>query len=128
VTGSTGSANFPVLGARQPSLAGVSDAFVTKFSPSGTLVYSTYLGGATSNDAGSGIAVDASGNAYVTGFTSSTDFPTVNAAQAALAGGADVFVAKLSPSGDSLVYSTYLGGNTTDSPEGIAVDAAGSAY
>jgi hypothetical protein len=127
VTGSAG-ASFPVVDALQPLLAGFGDAFVTKFSPSGSLVYSTYLGGAVYIDGGTGIAVDASGSAYVIGTTQSTDFPMVNPLQATMASGQDMFVAKLSPAGNSLVYSTFLGGNNNEFPNGIVVDGAGSAY
>src|SRR5206468_3576407 len=92
-----------------------------------TLVYSTYLGG-TGYDYGFGIAVDPSGSAYVTGLTTSTDFPTVNPFQGEIAGRRDAFVTKFSPAGNSLVYSTYLGGSDFDQGSGIAVDTSGSAY
>jgi RHS repeat-associated protein len=138
VTGSTYSSNFPTTtGALQSSNRGLShsnsNAFVTKLNASGTaLVYSTYLGGSgsavLSGDSATGIAVDASGNAYVTGSTYSTDFPTANPVQAASTGRADAFVAKLSADGARLVYSTYLGGNGDDFGLGIAVDTAGNAY
>src|SRR5207302_452628 len=75
-----------------------------------------------------GITVDASGSAYVAGGTASTDFPTVNAAQARYAGRVDVFVAKLNPAGSALLYSTYLGGSDQDDLSGVAIDAAGEAY
>jgi hypothetical protein len=96
------------------------------------LVYSTYLGG-SAYDSGTGIAVDSSGAAYVTGWTSSLDFPMVNPLQANCEGCSglssfDTFVAKLSPSGSALVYSTYLGGSGSDQGTAIAVDSAGSAY
>ncbi|HEV8523384.1 MAG TPA: SBBP repeat-containing protein, partial [Terriglobales bacterium] len=95
------------------------------------LSYSTYLGG-SGGDYGMGIAVDAAGAAYVTGYTGSTDFPTANAFQATHAGGGqipyDVFVTKLNATGTALVYSTYLGGSGLDQGVGIAVDAAGAAY
>ena len=92
------------------------------------LVYSTYLGG-SDEDVGFGIAVDAAGNAYVTGETSSTDFPTTaGAAQTTYAGGSDAFVTKLDATGSGLVYSTYLGGSDGDIGLAIAVDGAGSAY
>src|SRR5438445_703660 len=95
------------------------------------LVYSTYLGG-SDRDAGLGIAVDAAGNAYVTGQTSSTNFPTTAGAfQTAFGGGfrdIDAFVTKLNSTGSALVYSTYLGGSCFDDGHGIAVDAAGNAY
>ena len=112
----------------QPAHAALDDAFVAKLSPSGaSLVYSTYLGG-TGTDRAIGIAVDGSGSAYVTGSTFVSPFPTVNALQPSRPGSADGFVAKLSPAGNSLVYSTYLGGSGADEPHGIAVDGAGSAY
>jgi beta-propeller repeat-containing protein len=91
------------------------------------LVYSTYLGG-RGDDAGYGIAVDKSGNAYVTGTTASTNFPTKNALHGSNAGGYDAFVAKLNPTGSALVYSTYLGGSNSDQGLSIAVDSSGNAY
>jgi hypothetical protein len=90
------------------------------------LGYSTYLGG-SNFDQGLGIGVDGAGNAYVTGYTFSTNFPKLNAAQTANAGGFDAIVTKLSPSG-TLLYSTYLGGSSVDAGFGIAVDGAGNAY
>jgi hypothetical protein len=131
VTGSTGSTDFPTTsGASQTALSGGRDAFVTKLDPTGSaLVYSTYLGG-SGNDGGSGIAVDTLGHAYVTGFTTSTNFPTTpRAFQLASGGGfADAFVTQLDPTGSALVYSTYLGGSGDDEGNGIAVDALGHAY
>src|SRR5437660_7898279 len=91
------------------------------------LAYSTLLGG-SNDDRGFGIAVDAAGNAYVTGGTGSSDFPTTAGAfQTTLGGSSDAFVTKLDPTGTALVYSTYLGGSSGDYAHGIAVDAAGSA-
>src|SRR6266480_1519865 len=132
VTGFTVSTNFPTTaGAFQIDNAGSADAFVTKLNPAGSapLVYSTYLGG-SDPDVGQGIAVDAAGNAYVTGNTVSTNFPTTAGVfQIDNAGGADAFVTKLNPAGAApLVYSTYLGGSSDDFGQGIAVDAAGNAY
>jgi hypothetical protein len=112
------------------SLGGSEDAFVVKLNATGTaLVYSTYLGGSVS-EAGLGIAVDAAGAAYVTGFTNSTNFPTTAGAFDTTfnGGGTDAFVTKLDPSGSALVYSTYLGASGVDFGTGIAVDAAGAAY
>jgi hypothetical protein len=105
-------------------------AFVTKLNPTGSaLVYSTYLGGTSGSDGGSGIAVDTAGNAYVTGDAFSRDFPTtMGAFQTTLGGGFDAFVTKLNPTGSALVYSTYLGGSDFDFGIGIAVDTAGNAY
>ncbi len=142
VTGYTYSSDFPTTpGAYQstfPSLKplGAACAFITKLSPSGeSLVYSTYLSGnQNAGDVGSGIAVDSSGNAYVTGYTDSTDFPTTPGAYQSTfpsmkpVGYGCAFITTLSPSGGSLVYSTYLGGNGFDDGLGIAVDSSGNAY
>lgn len=128
VTGQTLSTDFPLKNALQSSSGGGSDAFVTKLSRSGDLVYSTYLGG-SSDDIGTFIAVDPIGNAYITGQTFSTDFPTKNALQPANAGGSDAFITKLNPSGSELVYSTYLGGSGNDDEAyGIAIDQFRNAY
>jgi hypothetical protein len=117
-------------GAYQVASAGGPDAFVTKLNASGSgLVYSTYLGG-NNLDVGYGIAVDGSGNAYVTGYTQSTKFPTTSGAyQGAFGGGYhDAFVTELNATGTALRYSTYLGGSGQDEGDGIAVDGAGNAY
>src|SRR5205823_3600840 len=90
-------------------------------------VYSTYLGGSTSDEA-HGIAVDGSGNAYVTGGTISTDFPTTNPLQASSGGGFDAFLTKINTAGSARIYSTYLGGAGVDFGYGIAVDGPGNAY
>jgi hypothetical protein len=132
LTGDTTSSNFPTLGAIQAANQGQQDAFVAELSGTGTLVYSTYLGG-SGNDRGAAIAVDGSGNAYVTGGTLSSNFPTANPLQAANGGGQDCFIAKLAPGGTRLVYSTYLGGSggalgSPESGSGIAVDGQGEAY
>ncbi|HXT36563.1 MAG TPA: SBBP repeat-containing protein, partial [Chloroflexota bacterium] len=128
VTGTTQSTNFPTVNALQSTLSGSEDAFVSKLNPAGSaLTYSTYLGGSNTGY-GNGIAVDSGGNAYVAGITGSTNFPTVNALQAHLAGTENAFVSKLNPTGSALLYSTYLGGNSSDSAAGIAVDGSGSAY
>ena len=104
------------------------DIFVAKLSPDGSsVVYSTYLGGALDEFAG-GIAVDAVGNAYVTGRTFSPDFPTVHAIQDVNHGSTDAFVAKLNPAGSALIYSTFLGGEGEDGGNVIVVDAEGNAY
>jgi hypothetical protein len=134
VAGATDSADFPTKNALQPALAGGLDAFVAKLNVAGSdLIYSTYLGG-TGDDFPGGMAVDGSGNAYVTGQTVSPDFPMKNAFQPALAGSPsadvlspDAFITKLSAEGH-LVYSTYLGGSGFDFGAGIAVDATGNAY
>ncbi|HTD47799.1 MAG TPA: SBBP repeat-containing protein [bacterium] len=130
VTGATNSSNFPTTaGAFQKVLGGSINAFVTKFNPSGSApIYSTYLGGAA-NDWGQGIALDVSGNAYVTGYTSSANFPTANAFQTTYGGGTNnAFVTEFNSSGAAVVYSTYLGGSGDDQGHSIAVDHSGNAY
>src|SRR5205807_1779026 len=137
VTGGTASTDFPVTPTTAYQTANnsvVGSAFVTVLSADGlSLVYSTYLGG-TMYDYGAGIAVDGSGNAYVTGATTSPNFPVKpnpGAYQTANNGRYDAFVAKLNPTAagpDSLVYSTYLGGTLDDYGRGIAVDGSGAAY
>lgn len=132
VAGETTSANFPVLNPLQAQIAGGDDAFVAKFSSTGTRLYGTFLGG-IGDDRATAIAVDGSGYAYITGSTYSLNFPVVNAFQAKLGGGQDAFAAKIAPSGNSLIYSTYLGGSggAVSAPEtgnGIAVDSTGCAY
>ncbi len=133
VTGFTNSTNFPTANALQATNGGFQDAFVTKINAAGTaFVYSTYLGGSSGEQA-RGIAVDSAGNAYITGFTGSTNFPTANAIQSTLdVGGQDAFVTKLNAAGSALVYSTFLGGvgasNSAEFGEDIAVDSAGNAY
>jgi hypothetical protein len=131
VTGATNSTNFPITpGAFQTTLNGGSDAFVTKLNPTGTaLVYSTYIGGSQGED-GDSIAVDPSGNAYVTGLTTSVDFPTTGGAFQMTygGGGSDAFVTKLNPIGSGLVYSSFLGGVGSDAGRGIAVDAFPNPY
>jgi len=128
LTGLTSSPNFRTVNALKPTHGGgVFDAFVVKLNPSGTgIIYSTYLGG-TGEDRAFRIAVDTTGNAYVTGDTDSTNFPVTNAAQRSNGGSADAFVAKLNASGSQLLYSTYLGGSGIDGGTAIAVDSAGSA-
>ena len=135
VTGSTMSANFPTAGSPyQSTLKGTANAFVAKIAPNtGTLVYSTYLGGSGA-DLGNGIAVDSSGAAFITGVTSSSNFPVApnpGAYQTAYGGGSsgsNAFVTRLAGSGSSLLYSTYLGGSGADSGNAVAIDSAGNAY
>ena len=121
--------NIPTTtGAPQTVSGGLSDAFVIKLDASGSsLVYSSYLGG-SGYDQGRGLAIDAEGCAYVTGVTQSPNFPTSNPLQPTLGGLDDAFVAKLDPSGSSLVYSTYMGGTSIDRGYAITVDAEDSAY
>jgi hypothetical protein len=130
VTGNTLSTDFPTTtGSIQPALVAGTEVFVTKLNAAGNaLVYSTFLGG-NLDDAGRGIAVDSAGNAILTGFTTSVDFPvTAGAFQATLGGLIDVFVTKLNPTGSALVYSTYLGGTGDDIGLGVALDGPGNAY
>jgi len=133
VTGSTTSTNFPVSsGAYQTALKGTTNAFVAKIAPTtGGLVYSTYLGG-SANDEGNGIAVDSSGATYITGATSSSNFPVTSGAYQSAYGsgssGSNAFVTRLAGSGQSLLYSTYLGGSGTDACYSIAIDSTGNAY
>jgi hypothetical protein len=135
LTGYTTSTNFPTLNPLQPSLAGgnFADAFVTKFNPTASaLAYSTYLGGSGSTfgaflNYGTGIAV-LNGEAYVTGITRSSSFPTADPFQSNLGGDADAFVARLNASGTALILSSYLGGAGADLGRAIAVDAEGGIY
>jgi uncharacterized repeat protein (TIGR01451 family) len=136
VAGSTSSTNFPVTsGSYQTTPAGGVDTFVAKLSSTGQISYATYLGG-TLNDLPTAIAVDAAGNAFIGGTTSSVDFPATPGAYAtkfsgvqdSFGGSNDAFVAKLNPSGSALVYATYLGGTDRDALNGLAVDAAGNCY
>jgi hypothetical protein len=135
VTGQACSTNFPTVNAIQPTLASEcgsaqsgGDAFVAKFNAAGSaIIYSTYLGG-NGDDVGLGIAADSSGNAYITGYTKSTNFPTSNPLQANSRGGYDVFVTKLNATGSGLIYSTYLGGARDEAGYGIAIDSSGNSY
>lgn len=135
VTGTTNSTDFPIKNSFDSSLTGSEDAFVTKIntwaSGAASVVYSTYFGGSM-EDGGNAIAVDLQGNAYLTGQTRSTDFPTKSAFDYTFNGYySDAFVTKLNPSlsgNASLVYSTYLGASSTDVAYGIAVDLQGNAY
>lgn len=130
ITGSTYSIDFPVTpGAFQTVAAGYQEAFVTKLNASGAgLVYSTLLGGVYSTS-GNAIAVDSAGDAYVTGYTTSPNFPvTAGAFQPTIAGSQNAFVTKLNSSGSALGYSTYLGGSGADQGNAIAVDSSGAAY
>jgi uncharacterized protein (TIGR03437 family) len=128
VVGTTFAADFPVKNPFQSSKGAQQDAFVAKINAAGTAwVYATYLGG-NNADEGNGIAVDAAGSAYVTGYTASTNFPVASPLRGSNAGGVDAFVTKVNPAGSALVYSTYLGGSATDYGTAIAVDSSGSAY
>jgi hypothetical protein len=133
VTGSASSTDFPITpGAFQTIYGGgASDAFVTIINSTGSaLLYSTFLGG-SGDDFPSGIAVNSSGNAYITGFTTSTNFPVTPGAfqtVCAVCANGDAFIAEMNPNGSALVYSTFLGGSNYSSGNGIALDSAGHAY
>ena len=128
ITGYTSSSDFPVAGPVQSSNGGGRDVFISKLNTAGTgLTYSTYLGG-LANDQGNGIAIDSTGSAYITGSTSSANFPVVGPFQLGLAGGQDGFVTKLNTAGSGIAYSTYLGGTFDDRGSSIAVDSSGAAY
>jgi hypothetical protein len=128
VTGDTNSNNFPLAKPQQPKHGGSTDIFITKLSRDGSkILYSTYIGG-SGDDVGYGIAVDAAGNAYITGDTSSTNFPVESPLQKSMGGLFDAFAVKLSPDGSKLLYSTYIGGSQGDRGNAIALDGAGNAY
>jgi len=126
VTGLTSSADFPTPGGYDTTKNGSYDAFVAKFSSASSLLWSTFLGG-NNNDYGRGIAADASGGVYVTGYTRSADFPTPAGYDTSHNGGDDAFVAKFSSAG-SLLWSTFLGGNDYDYGQDIAADGSGGVY
>ena len=130
VTGNTISSDFPLKNPYQKYMdtSYPQVAFVTKFHPDGSkLVYSTYLSG-SKGSMGRGICVDGQGSAYVTGDTSSDDFPVKNPIQAEMAGYADVFVTKFNPQGSDIEYSTYYGGSAREIGHGIAVATNGTVY
>ncbi len=125
--GWTISPDLPASHGARTAISGGVDAFVASFSPvGGQLLYCTYLGGA-GDDRAFGIAVDSSNNTYVTGWSSSVNFPVVGGVQAHLSGARDAFIAKLNPAGSALIYSTYLGGSGVDFANAIAVDSTGQA-
>src|SRR5665213_747124 len=130
VTGETSSTNFPTTsGAYQTTYGGGGDAFVTKLNPSGgALVYSTYLGGSGTEE-GYGVVLDSSEDAYVVGYSSSTNFPTTAGAyQTTLIGSTNAFLTMLNAAGNAPGYSTYLGGTADDYGYGVALDTSGDAY
>ena len=129
LTGTAESIDLPTETPYQPyPNDGKKNAFVMKLNSEGTsLLYATYLGG-NADDEGLAIAVDSSGAAYVAGYTDSTDFPTANPLRASNNGDRDGFVTKLNANGNSLIYSTYLGGSGSDLAFAIAADAEGSFY
>ena len=144
VIGTTESSDFPTANGVQNAAAGsrcsattptvppvlipvpCPEAFVVKLSPTGSIIYSTFLGG-SGLERGYGIAIDSSGSVYVAGRTQSDDFPTVNALSHTLRGGEDAFIARLNSEGSALIFSTYFGGSSPDDAVAIAVDSAGNA-
>ncbi len=128
VTGQAG-VGFPTTsGAFQPVTAGGNDAIVLKLNATGSAaIYSTFLGGSGA-DSGNGIAVDSGGNAYVTGYTESSNFPVANGFDPIFSGVRDAFLTKLNPTGSGLVYSTYLGGSASDAGNAVALDPQGNAH
>ena len=129
IAGQTVSPDFPTSSPLQATYGGNQDAFVAKLNANGSaLIYSTFLGG-NLNDIAKSIAVNNTGNAYVTGETNSGNFPVLNALHPSLSGlPSDAFVAELNSTGSALVYSTYLGGHSSESGNSIAIDSAGNAY
>ena len=127
VTGFTSSTDFPVTNESFSQYHGLQDCYVLKFDSSGKLVYSTLIGG-SGPDYGNAIEVDSLGNVYVAGTTGSADFPTVNAFNSTYAGRQDCFVFKLNPSGDELLFSTYIGGYEVDLVLDMALDLDSNVY
>jgi uncharacterized repeat protein (TIGR01451 family) len=134
ITGTTTSYDLPVKNAFQPTSPNpeYGTAFVAEFSATGALVYGSYLGGSNGEDFNNGydgaIAVDSTGAAYVAGSTNSTDFPVKNAYQSTLLGYANGTLTKIVPMGTSIVFSTFLGGSSSDGVTGVAVDSAFAIY
>ena len=126
VSGWTDSQNFPVVNSIRV-YSGSVEAFVAKISPTGTLVWATFLGG-SGDDRALGIGIDPQGNSYAVGYTASTNFPTLNPLQANKSGGRDVFVTKINAAGSALVYSTYWGGSDNEQANAVAVDPFGQPY
>ncbi|MDX9953364.1 MAG: SBBP repeat-containing protein [Anaerolineae bacterium] len=128
VVGTTSSANFPVTGGPDISYNGSIDAFLAKVNAAGTgLAYAGYLGG-NNWDFGAGIAVDSVGNAYITGYTASSDFPAIVGPDLTHNGGEDVFVAKINGSGMGLIFAGFVGGSSDERSTSIAIDGMGNAY
>jgi hypothetical protein len=130
VVGSTTSASFPTTpGAYDTTHNGGTDVFLAKFNSAGShILYSTLIGG-NDSDSGPHLEIDGMGNAYITGYTRSTNFPVTPGAYAMThSSGEDIFVAKMNSTGSLLLYSTYLGGSGDDEGHGIAVDGSGKVY
>ncbi|HUQ95998.1 MAG TPA: SBBP repeat-containing protein [Bryobacteraceae bacterium] len=120
--------DYPLKNALQSDYRGEGDLFVTPLSPTGEMIYSTYLGGsqADSGRIRNGIQVDSTGAAYVAGWTQSANFPLVNPYQNTLRGLRDAFLAKINPAGSALIFSTYFGGNGEEFTNGLALDPNGN--
>ena len=129
VCGGAGSTDFPTTAGAFRTTPDGSDNFVTKFNAAGSaLIYSAMFGG-TGSDGAAGIDLDAAGNAWITGTTNSTDYPTTaDAFDRSLNGGADAFISELNPAGSALLYSTLLGGTEGDSATDVAIDGVGDVY
>jgi len=131
ITGSTESSDFPTRNAfdgTPPQRFGASSkAFITKFAPDGTLIYSTFLGGNDSSTGGSAIAVDATGNVYVAG-SAGSGLPIVNAFQSSIGSASDAFITKFNSDGNVIIYSSYLGGNQGESVKDLKLDGQNNAY
>ncbi|OGV70129.1 MAG: hypothetical protein A2283_14325 [Lentisphaerae bacterium RIFOXYA12_FULL_48_11] len=127
VTGWTTGTNFPVKSALYSTSGGSNDIFVAKFDPTGQLLFSTFLGG-SSDDCGCAIAIDTETNIYVTGWTSSTNFPTLNAVATNHSGSRDAFLTKIKGDGSEIIYSTYIGGTGNDQANSLTIDNLNCAY
>ncbi len=128
VTGSTSSSNFPLQNPFQSSLSGGFDVFLFKMSSDGnSLSYSTYIGG-SGFDEGTAVALSSKKEAYLTGETTSSDFPTVDPIQSSIAGSDDIFVVEVKSSGDGLIFSTFVGGSSFDSGKGVGLDSSENVY
>jgi len=129
VSGGAGSTDFPTTAGAFDRTSDGNDAFLTKLNPAGSAaIYSTVLGG-TDSDGAAGVSADAGGDAWLTGTTSSTNFPvTADAADATANGGADTFISEVSPAGSALLYSTYLGGSNSDVGTDVALDTSANPY
>ena len=128
VTGTTSSSDFPVTAsALQTTKALFADAYVTKFSTSGTRTYSTFLG-RDNADSGDAIVVDGAGSVFVLGRTQASDFPTLSPLQSTYGGSGDLFITQLNAAGSSILFSTFLGGSGNEEPGAMALNAAGDLY